>query len=86
MILGLSKGNILYIENTLSSVISGFVKFLQKTKDWVDEKFLGKIKDAPSHLKPVIGLAAKDATIFIAACLLGKFTLESDDSNYTATK
>ena len=49
--------------------VSGFLKFLQKSKDWVDKKFLGKIKDAPSHLKPVIGLAAKDATILVAACL-----------------
>ena len=66
--------------------VSGFLKFLQKTKDCVDEKFLGKIKDAPSHLKPVIGLAAKEATMLVAACLLGKITLDSDDANYTATK
>ena len=66
--------------------VSGFFKFLQKSKDWVDKKFLGKIKDAPSHLKPVIGLAAKDATILVAACLFGKITMDSDDANYTATK
>ena len=65
---------------------SGFFKFLQKIKDWVDEKFLGKNKDAHSHLKPVIGLAAKEATMLVAACLLGKITLDSDDANYTATK
>ncbi len=34
----------------------------------------------------MIELAAKDATMLVAACLLGKITLESDDANYTATK
>ena len=66
--------------------VSGFLKFLLKIKDWLDEKFLGKIKDAHSHLKPVIGLVANDATMLVAACLLGKITLDSDDANYTATK
>ena len=65
---------------------SGFVKFLKKTKGWVDEKIVGKFKEAPTHLKPVIKLAVKDATMLFAACLLGKITSESDDANYSATK
>ncbi len=65
---------------------SGFVKFLKKTKGWVDEKIVGKFKEAPTHLKPVIKLAFKDATMLVVACLLGKITSESDDANYSATK
>jgi hypothetical protein len=34
----------------------------------------------------VIGLAAKDTTMLVDACLLGLITLESDDANNTATK
>ncbi len=65
---------------------SEFVKFLKKTKGWVDEKIVGKFNEAPIHLKPVIKLAVKDATMLFAACLLGIITLESDDANYSPTK
>jgi hypothetical protein len=64
---------------------SGFVKFLKKTKGWVDEKIVGEFKEAKTHLKPVIKLAFKDATMLVAACLLSKITSESDDANYSAT-
>ena len=66
--------------------VLGFVKFLKKTKGWVDEKIVGKFKEAPTHLKPVIKLAFKDATMLVVACLLDKITSESDDANYSATK
>ena len=50
---------------------------MKKTKGWVDEKIVGKFREAPTHLKPVIKLAVKDATMLFAACLLGKITSES---------
>ena len=59
---------------------------MKKTKGWVEEKIIGKFKEAPTHLKPVIKLAFKDATMLVAACLLGKITSESDEANYSATK
>ncbi len=59
---------------------------MKKTKGWVDEKIVGEFKKAPPHLKPVIKLAVKDAAMLVAACLLGKITSESDDSNKSAMK
>jgi hypothetical protein len=53
---------------------ASFVKFLTKTKGWVDQKIVDQFKIAPNHLKPVIKLAVKDATMLVAACLLGKIT------------
>ena len=59
---------------------------LKKTKGWVDQQIVGKFKEAPTHLKPVIKLAVKDAAMLVAACLLGEIILESDDENNSSTK
>ena len=47
---------------------------------------MGKIKTAAAHLKPVIKLAAKDATIVVAACMLGEITSQEDNLTYNDTK
>ena len=65
---------------------SSFVMLLKKTKGWVDQQIVGKFKEAPTHLKPVIKLAVKDAAMLVAACLLGEIKLESDDENNSSTK
>jgi hypothetical protein len=52
-----------------------YCKVFSKNQRLGWRKLLSKIKDAPTYLNPVIGLAAKDATILVAACLLGKITL-----------
>jgi hypothetical protein len=65
---------------------SSFVKFLKKTKGWVDEMIVGKFILASTHLKPVIKLAIKDATMLFAACLSGKIISQFDDANYSVTK
>jgi hypothetical protein len=63
-----------------------YKKIIKFWKDLVDEKFLSKIKYAQNDHKPVIKIAAIDATILVTACLLGIITSESDDANYSVTK
>ena len=52
----------------------------------MDKKFFGKIDETSDELKPVVQMAAKDATMLVAACMFGEITSEDDDANYTATK
>ena len=47
---------------------------------------MGEINTAAAHLKPVIKLAAKDATIVVAACMLGEITSQEDNLTYDDTK
>ena len=41
-------------------------------KSKFDKEFLCKIDNMPQHLKPVVEMATKDATILIMACMLGE--------------
>ena len=41
-------------------------------KSEIDKDFLGKVDIMPEHLKPVVEMAIKDATILIMACMIGE--------------
>ena len=43
-------------------------------KSKIDKDFLGKVDNMPEHLKPVVEMATKDATILIMAFMIGKVT------------
>jgi tetratricopeptide (TPR) repeat protein len=74
------------ILSTKEESTSNFMKFVESAKDFMDKEFFAKIDNAKADLKPVIKLAAQDATIIIAACILGKIDLETDDACYTDIK
>ncbi len=65
---------------------SGFVAFLKSAKGWAGKKFLGEVDDAPKPLKSVIKLAAKDATLIVAACMIGEINSQGDNLTYDETK
>ena len=66
------RKEILSAQNDVST--SGFFRFLKGKKDLVDKKFLDKIDNTPEYLKPVIKMAAKDATMVVAACIKSNFS------------
>ena len=41
-------------------------------KSKLDKDFLSKVDIMPAHLKPIVEMATKDATILIMACMLGE--------------
>ena len=43
-------------------------------KSEIDRDFFGKVDNMPEHLKPVVEMATKDATILIMACIIGEVT------------